>query len=69
MGENPDRWFGAGVYASWLMDSMRQNSDDDDAPEEHAQRMVLLVAVLLRSIVEHPLALAALHRYEAEYMP
>jgi hypothetical protein len=60
LGESAEAWFGAGVMATWIR--MTMQAVDSLADEEDARKTILLIAVQVRAMLEHPMALAALER-------
>jgi hypothetical protein len=68
LGENPDAWFGAGIFASWIHSTLleaRESLGDLD----QAREALVVIAVEVRAMRDHPMALEALRRWKAEHGP
>lgn len=68
LGEDPERWLGAGIMTVWLMEQIGERDNDIDNGETGARRIVLLLALVMRGFLEHPLAVAALRKHEANLL-
>jgi len=68
LGENPDAWFGAGMFASWIHSTLAE-ARDAMGDEDKTREALLVVAVEVRAMRDHPMALEALRRWKAGHGP
>lgn len=61
LGETPDAWYGAGIMATWILATLTEADMDND---EQLRQTIVVIAVQVRAMRDHPLALAALQRRE-----